>query len=81
MGGTRLKGREGLIDLPVIVIAGSNDNILPSALEADRLVAALPQCTKVLVRSQGTHPHPHPRARAHTHTHTHTHTHRALGPG
>lgn len=53
MGATRLKGREGEIDLPVIVIAGSNDNILPSALEADRLVAALRQCTKVLVRSQG----------------------------
>jgi len=53
MGALRIKGREAEIDIPVIVIAGSNDNILPSAEEADRLVAALPQCTKIVVRSQG----------------------------
>ena len=36
-----------------MVVAGKDDNILPSAAEAARLAKLLPQCSTIVVRAQG----------------------------
>jgi hypothetical protein len=35
------------------MVAGKDDNILPSAAEAARLAKLLPQCSAIVVRAQG----------------------------
>lgn len=53
LGARRIKGRMSEIAVPTVVVAGRDDNILPSADEASRLVREIPQCTKVVMRAQG----------------------------
>ena len=53
LGSRRVQGRLGGIQVPVVVLVGAQDNVLPSAQEAERLVQQLPSCSKVVVRSQG----------------------------
>ena len=53
LGSRRVQGRLGGIQVPVVVLVGAQDNVLPSAREAERLVQELASCSKVVVRSQG----------------------------
>ena len=53
LGCLRIEGKLPHIDVPTVVVAGQDDNILPSAEEASRLVQQLPQCTKVVLGGQG----------------------------
>mmetsp|Transcript_24997 Transcript_24997/g.37375 ORF Transcript_24997/g.37375 Transcript_24997/m.37375 type:complete len:561 (+) Transcript_24997:2-1684(+) len=48
--GSRLKE---LVDVETLVIAGADDNMLPTREEADRLVNLLPNCTSMVVKGSG----------------------------
>lgn len=41
------------LDIPTLVVAGEDDNFLPSKREAQRLTKVLPRCKKLLVKGAG----------------------------
>eukprot|EP00980_Cylindrotheca_fusiformis_P022318 scaffold9191_cov114-Cylindrotheca_fusiformis.AAC.13 len=55
VGSTILAGEQrlGQIDMPTLVVVGSDDKLIESKLEANRLEKILPNCTKLVVRGAG----------------------------
>ena len=45
--------RLGLIDIPTLVIASEEDNMLPTKKEGQRLLSAIPNCTTYFVKGSG----------------------------
>ncbi len=41
------------LHIPTLIIAGQDDNMLPTKKEADRLVQIIPNCTSVIVKGSG----------------------------
>lgn len=53
VGCATVNPRLSSLDVPTLVVAGQDDNFLPSQQEADRLVREMPSCKKLSVRGSG----------------------------
>eukprot|EP00542_Grammatophora_oceanica_P005239 CAMPEP_0194067984 /NCGR_PEP_ID=MMETSP0009_2-20130614/86846_1 /TAXON_ID=210454 /ORGANISM="Grammatophora oceanica, Strain CCMP 410" /LENGTH=706 /DNA_ID=CAMNT_0038721039 /DNA_START=86 /DNA_END=2206 /DNA_ORIENTATION=+ len=53
VGSALIKNRMQILDLPTLVVAGDEDNFLPSKKEAERLSSTLPNCETLVVRGSG----------------------------
>ena len=53
LGTSYVNPRLSLVNVPTVVIGGSNDNLLPTKKEAERLAKAIPNCTNVVIPDAG----------------------------
>lgn len=53
VGSKVVKPRLSSLNVPTLVIAGQDDNMLPTKKEANRLVNVMPNCTKIEIRGSG----------------------------